>query len=118
MQKKQKIRRTKNATVVNVDVLLFREDKYFVAYCPALEVSSYGETEEEAKSAFDEALDIFIEETEKRGSFEKALLKLGWSLRQVPQPSYIPPRKKLAELSKLRHKKTTNKFKEKVALPL
>jgi predicted RNase H-like HicB family nuclease len=118
MLKKQKIRRTQNAVMTSVDVLLFQEDKYFVAYCPALEVSSYGKSEQEAKLAFDEALDIFIQETEKKGSFEKALLKLGWSLRQVPHPSYIPPRTKLAGLSKLSYKKNTSRFKEKVALPL
>ena len=118
MQKKQKIRKTKNATLVNVDVLLIKEGEYFVAYCPALEVSSYGKTEEEAKSGFDEAFEIFIHETEKRGSFEKALLKLGWSLKQLPVPSYIPPTKKRTAVSRPGRQKLADRFKERVALPL
>jgi hypothetical protein len=116
MQKKQKKRRTKNAILVNVNVLLLKENACFVASCPALEVSSYGEAQEDAKSAFDKAPDIFTEETQSNGSFEKALLKQGWSLRQVPQPSFTPPKNKLGGLAKLTNKKTS-KFKAEMALP-
>ena len=50
---KQKIHKniiTKNKDKVNIEilVLLFKEGKYIVAYCPALELSSYGKTEKEA----------------------------------------------------------------------
>ena len=118
MRKGQTIRKTKNSTLVDVDVLLVKEGEFFVTYCPALEVSSYGHSEKEAKSGFEEALKIFIEETEKRGSFEKALLKMGWSLKQLPIPSYIPPKTKLTSLSKFKYGKPAVKFKESIALPL
>ena len=118
MRKRQTIRKTKNAILVDVEILLIKEGKYFVAYCPALGVSSYGDSEKEAKTGFEEALNIFIDETERKGSFEKALLKMGWSLKQLPVPSYIPPRKKISTLSKFRYNKSTERFKESVALPL
>ncbi|KXK54001.1 MAG: hypothetical protein UZ07_CHB004002639 [Chlorobi bacterium OLB7] len=59
-----------------------------MAVCPALDVSSYGDTMEEAKNAFEEALEIFIEETVDRGTLEKELLRMGWTLSAK---EYRPP---------------------------
>ena len=72
----------------SVEVVLVKEGKQFVAYCPALELSSYGDTEAEAHAAFDEAMEIFISETTQKGSLEKFLLRLGWTLRKQ---DYTPP---------------------------
>jgi predicted RNase H-like HicB family nuclease len=76
---------------VKVPVMMFKEGDYFVAYCPALELSSYDKTAEEAKKAFEQALEIFIEETERRGTLERVLLSLGWTLKQKPHCRYEPP---------------------------
>ena len=81
----------KRKIIVNVTVTIFKEGDYLVAYCPALELSSYGRTVEAAKKAFSQAMDIFMEETEKRGTLERALLSLGWSLRLKPSCRYEPP---------------------------
>lgn len=35
---------------IKVGVYLFREDNVFIAYCPALDMSGYGENENEAKN--------------------------------------------------------------------
>ena len=118
MAKRQVIRKTKDSIKVEVEIFVVKEGDFFVAYCPALQVSSYGNTGKDAKKGFDGALNIFINETEKRGSFEKVLLKMGWSLKQVPAPLYIPPRSKTAYYSKFRYKKPTDRFQETVALPL
>ncbi len=75
--------------VLNVAVLLIKEGECIVAYCPALELSSYGKTEEEAKEYFKDALDIFIKDTVEKGTLEKNLLKFGWMLRST---DYEPPR--------------------------
>jgi predicted RNase H-like HicB family nuclease len=118
MRKNQKIHKTKKSILVNVDIVIVKDGDYFIAYCPALQVSSYSHNEKEARSGFDEALQIFVEETEKKGSFEKVLLKMGWSLRQVPAPSYVPPKRKRSSLSKFKYGKPAIKFKESIALPL
>ncbi len=76
---------------IDVPVMFFREGDHMVAYCPALELSSYGKTEEKAKKAFEQAVNIFFEETERKGTLEKVLLSLGWSLRQKPSCRYEPP---------------------------
>jgi predicted RNase H-like HicB family nuclease len=74
-------------------VLVFDEDSsQYVAYCPALEVSSYGDTEEEARAAFEDALAIFIRDTAERGTLDQLLLALGWRLLKQPEPVYEPPR--------------------------
>ena len=59
--KKQVIRKSAKSVEVQVDVVLIKEGDFFVALCPSLNVSSYGHTEKEARSAFDEALHIFID---------------------------------------------------------
>ncbi|MCX6600446.1 MAG: hypothetical protein NT025_02655 [bacterium] len=76
---------------VHVPVVIFQEGEYFVAYCPVLELSSYGQSENEAKRAFAEALKIFIKETEKKGTLEKILLDLGWTLKRKPFVQYQLP---------------------------
>jgi predicted RNase H-like HicB family nuclease len=89
--------RTDGNRVVNVsiEVQLIQEGDYVVSYCPALELSSFGATEEEAKDGFEGALHTFIDETHKRGTLERVLLDLGWQLKKNPVASYKPPRQKI-----------------------
>lgn len=109
---------TKNRDHISVGVSVFvlKEDDLFVAYCPALELSSYGKTKKEAKENFSDALKIFIEETQKKGTLEKMLLSLGWTLKQKPQVRYKPPllTGKINRLSNL----ITSDFTEQVQIPV
>lgn len=77
---------------IEVILVLDEDSEQYVAYCPALEVSSYGDTEDEARRAFDDALAIFINDTTERGTLDQLLLALGWRLLKQPQPVYEPPR--------------------------
>jgi predicted RNase H-like HicB family nuclease len=72
----------------NVSVFLMEEDGQWIACCPALEVSSYGDTEDEAKAAFEDALEIFLDETYTRGTLERELIRMGWTLASS---DYYPP---------------------------
>ena len=76
---------------ISVDIMIIEEGEYFVAYCPALELTSYGTSQVEAKKSFADAVKIFIEETEKKGTLATVLLSLGWTLRQKPVTTYVPP---------------------------
>jgi predicted RNase H-like HicB family nuclease len=89
---KQSIVEHSNKIEIRVAVFLRKEGSCFVAYCPALDLSSYGKTGSEAKKAFEGALKIFLEETKIKGTLEKVLLNLGWSLRKLPNICYEPPR--------------------------
>jgi hypothetical protein len=83
---------------VGVDVLFLQEGKYVVAYAPALELSSYGRSAPAAKRAFEEAVGIFLDATERKGTLERVLLKLGWTLSRN---RYEPPRWTAGELLRL-----------------
>ena len=41
---------------------VFKEDGQFVAICPELNVSSFGDSVEEARKSLREAIDLFLEE--------------------------------------------------------
>ena len=115
--KKQVIKKSARSVEVQVDVVLIKEGEFYVALCPSLNVSSYGQTQGEAKTAFDEALKIFISETDKKGNLEKELLKNGWVLQQQPKLSYKPPKLSVFP-DAAAYKKSKLKFKEKIAFPL
>ena len=45
----------------NVPVITFAEDGVFFFYSPALDITGYGKTEEEARSSFQETLGQFLD---------------------------------------------------------
>ena len=114
---KQTLTQKADSFHVNVEVLLFEEHGSFVAYCPALELSSYGDDKNDAKNAFEEALKIFIDDTSKKGTLEKFLLKLGWQLQQKPKANYQPPQFLLRDHQVLLHK-NPSVYQERMAMPV
>ena len=62
----------------NVPVLFLKENEMFVAYSPALELSTCGKTFEEAQKNFEEALLIFFEECIKDNTLKEILPSPGW----------------------------------------
>lgn len=60
-------------------VTIFREGAAFIAHSPALDLSSSGASEEEAKRMFSEAVEIFFEELIDMGTLESVLKDLGWT---------------------------------------
>lgn len=75
-----------NSRICHVQVFLLPAEEQVVAYCPALALSTYGTTEADARSAFTEALAIFIEDTQEKGTLANILLDLGWTLEKRPPP--------------------------------
>ena len=73
---------------VSLAVTLLHEGDQFVAYSPALDLSTSGDTLEQAKTRFSEAVDIFLEETTKKGTLPEVLSDLGW---QKSNDSWLPP---------------------------
>lgn len=63
---------------INVPVSYFKEDKSFVAYTPALDISSAGKTLKEAEKNIAEAVSIFMEEILTHGTLNEVLASLGW----------------------------------------
>jgi len=59
-------------------VSILREGKQYVAYTPALDLSTSGKTFAQAKKRFEEAVNIFFEEIYRSNTLESVLLELGW----------------------------------------
>lgn len=59
-------------------VEVFKEDDSYVALCPELNVSSFGDSIEGAKRSLAEAVSIFAEECAEMGSLEEVLEESGF----------------------------------------
>ena len=63
---------------LNLSVIFLREGDSFVAYAPALDLSTSASSFEKAKKRFGVAAKLFFEEIIKKGTFEEVLGELGW----------------------------------------
>lgn len=77
-----------NQVQFSIPVIVLKEAKDFVAYSPALDLSTVGKTFDEAKSMFEEAVGIFFEEITEKGTFNEVLEELGW---EKINKRYFPP---------------------------
>ncbi len=63
---------------VNLPVTILKEGKNYVAYTPALDLSSCGKTLKEAEKMFAESVQLFFEELDRMGTTHEVLTQLGW----------------------------------------
>ena len=111
------IKKYENAVKVEVEIALLKEENTHVAYCPALEISAYGDNPDEAIYSFRVNLKIFLEDALKKGTLERTLLSLGWRLQQKPKAKYNPPKVSHSDLWK-RIGSKPNRFRtERIAIP-
>lgn len=69
---------------------IFKEGKTFIAYTPALNLSTSGKDFNEVNERFTEALNIFIEESLKKGTLEQTLEDCGWTkIKQQWSPPIV-----------------------------
>lgn len=69
-------------------VSILKEGDSFVAYTPALDLSTSGVSFEDAQKNFIEAVNIFFEELIAMGTINEVLAELGW---QKDNDQFIPP---------------------------
>ncbi len=62
----------------NLPISIIKEGKSYIAYTPALDLSTSAENYEQAKKRFSEIVNIFFEEIIKKGTLENVLGDLGW----------------------------------------
>ena len=53
---------------IDYDLMIFREENSYVAYCPELDISSCGHDVQHAKDMLKTAVRLFLEEAEKLGT--------------------------------------------------
>jgi hypothetical protein len=67
---------------IQVDVLVFKEGKYQIAYVPALNLTSYSTTQKAAVSQLDDAVKLFFDYWVKSKKLHEKLIELGWKKMQ------------------------------------
>ena len=68
----------------------FKEGEVYVSLCPELNVSSFGDTIDEAKASLKEAVEAFIEECEVMETLEHVLEEAGFDRRSEPSEAWVP----------------------------
>lgn len=63
---------------ISIPVSIFKEEKAFVAYTPALDISTCAGTLTEVKKQFADLVGIFFEELERQGTTDEVLESMGW----------------------------------------
>lgn len=73
---------------LSVPVTILKEGKSYIAWSPALDLSTVGDTVERAQKMFSEAAELFFEEIRNKGTLEDVLLDLGW---RKNKDDFMPP---------------------------
>ena len=73
---------------VNLPVSILKEGKRFIAYTPALDLSTSGKSYKEVRARFNEIVEIFFEEIISKGTVDEVLANLGW---EKVRAKWIPP---------------------------
>ena len=63
---------------IGLTVEFYREGSKFIAYSPALKLSTCGDSQSEAQKRFGELVDVFFEEIDRMGTCEEMLIECGW----------------------------------------
>lgn len=78
----------KTELTFNLPVLITKQNKRFVAYTPALDLSTSGKTEKDVKKKFVEIVVLFLEELVESNTIEDVLSEFGW---KKIQKKWSPP---------------------------
>lgn len=115
------MRETKARIKANLSVVLFKEDNIHIAYCPAVNVYGYGETDSEAKKSLEVCLSEFFKYTINKNTLTSELEALGWKIKnqsKVRPPEFSTLLSKNSELKAIFDSKPFRKFDKGFAIPL
>lgn len=76
---------------INLSLIEFKEDDVTIIYSPALNLSGYGYSSEEAKNSFNIALYEFFRYTNNKQTFNDVLKELGWKIKGGKKNPKIEP---------------------------
>ena len=65
---------------IEFEGIIFKEGSTYVSYCPELDISSCGNTIDEARKNLKIAVSLFLEEAEKMGTLDEILVESGYKL--------------------------------------
>lgn len=74
---------------ITLPFVSFKEDNIYIYYCPALDLTGYGETEEDAEKSIKIVLGEFFDYSLTKKTLHSELERLGWILKS--KKKFIPP---------------------------
>lgn len=72
----------KKSIELNISIFLWEENSIFYAYSPALDLTGYGYSKEEARESFEIMLQEFLVYTNDKKTIFKELERLGWAVNK------------------------------------
>ena len=105
---------SKGVFQVKIPVIIFKEDKTVIAFCPLLDLSGYGQSELKAKESFQIVLEEYLRYVSNKNTFEEDLIGLGWTVVNAKKKSFSPPsiEKVLSKNKEAREIYNTKPFKQ------
>jgi len=79
-----------NMIQVKLSMIFFEEDGNRIVYCPALDLSGYGNNESEAFESFKMTLGEYFNYTVHKGTLAKDLKSMGWTVKSRHK-KMVPP---------------------------
>ena len=109
-------------TSMEISVIIFKEEGSIFAYCPSLNLISYGNTEEEAKESFRFIFDEYVQYTSENNTLIEDLLKIGWKFKgnrkKLTPPSMFESLRKNKDFSDMFNKYEFKKQHIPLAIPV
>lgn len=84
---------------IEFDIMVFKENDTYVAYCPELDVSSCGKSIEHAKQMLKTAVGLFLKEAEKMGTLKDILEEANYV--KDKSGKWMPPKLVATELASI-----------------
>ncbi|MFU8844011.1 MAG: hypothetical protein ACNA7V_09420 [Bacteroidales bacterium] len=76
---------------VSLPLIIFEDGGNQVVFCPALDISAAGKTDQEAMIAFETALGEYLLYTTNKKTFNQDLKSHGWTVKKSVRKPMIPP---------------------------
>lgn len=105
---------------VHLGLIFFEEEGKHFVYTPALDITGYGNSEDEAKNSFEETLKEFLRYTSNKDTLKKELKKLGWKVTpkvKIKAPSLVDMINNNEYLAEIFEEKQYRKVNQTVQLP-
>jgi len=107
---------------VSLSMYLFKEGESYIVYCPALDLSAYGNSEEHAKKSFEDIFSMTIEYMLNKNTMKNDLINHGWQIKSLKQrkinaPSFDTMLKINESFREILETKEYTKYKQPVKIP-
>ena len=104
---------------MQLSLVAFEDDNIHYVYCPALDLTGYGNTDSEAKNSFEKTLQLHIDYTVNKETFIDDLKAHGWNLKnkQIISPPFSDMLKNNKDFEKIVEKRNFTKYTHELEIP-